>query len=439
MSQPAPRVRRSGPRSSTPEARSSLRLAIVAATVLATAGVLTLVTLEARRAEKALEEATAHTLRDYSGYAGRMMGSELLRRFSEQRSFILAPVTGSSGRAVAEPALDDIVRRGRDYLAAFPAPPDSGVGYFRIDLRSDLMEGRGAARDSFGLRVADTLRKLALVPAATISPDILVIIKGNAPQSVAFTRLLDPAGRPVAVYGFTYTRSAGVAAIAERVFHETPLLPPSFAGARWNYDTTQVRPGEVVNPSLLDMRITDRNGHVLWESSPGTVPLASKGERVVLSTAAGGFDVEAAIKPAGEPQLFPSVVARAQRWSLWALLGLTLLLAALSLLLLRKERQGAADRRTEAMQQLALGLRHELNNALASVMLNAELMREEETLSEDQRERMHAIVEQADRMRGVLRKLEKTDHFDVVVPYLNEGYMVDLSSPSDSENARLGA
>ena len=430
---PAPR--RSVP-SLSPEGHSSVRLAIVAATVLATAGVLALVTLEARRAERALEEASTHTLRDYTGYAGRMMGAELLRRFSEQRSFILAPVTGSSGRAVPEPALDEVAERGREYFTAYPARPDSGLGYFRVDLRSGRMEGNGAARGEFALRIADTLRTLATTTPVTSTPDILVLTRGTTPHSVAFARLLDRGGTPTAFYGFTYTRSAGVAAIAERVFRETPLLPTSFAGARWNYDTTQVRPGEVVNDSLLWMRIMDRSGNVMWQSSARVARNAAPGERVVLSTAAGGFDVEASIKPAGAPTLIPSVVARAQRWSLRALLVLAMLLAAVSLLVLRQERLGAQARRTEAMQQLALGLRHELNNALASVMLNAELMSEERSLTDDQRERMKAIVEQSERMRDVLRRLEKSEQFDVVVPYLNEGYMVDLSAPADGERFR---
>ncbi|MEO7454898.1 MAG: histidine kinase dimerization/phospho-acceptor domain-containing protein [Gemmatimonadaceae bacterium] len=409
------------------ELHSNRRLAFVAATVLATAGVLALVTLEARRAEKALESATAHTLRDYTGYAGRMMGAEVLRRFSEQRAAILAPVTGSSGRDVAAPSLGEVVQRGDEYFASFPAAPDSGLGYFRVDVRTGAIEGRGAVRDSLAAAIADTLRKLGPVAPRSNPTDILVVIQRGTPYSVAFARLFDRTGTATSVYGFTYTRSAGVAAIAGRVFRETPLLPTSFAGARWNYDTTQVRPGEVANDSLLAMRITDRAGHVLWQSAGGTFNASANGERVVLSTAAGGFDVESFIKAAGEPTLIPSIVRRAQSWSLRGLLVLTLLLVGVSLVALRRERLGARDRRTQAMQQLALGLRHEMNNALASVMLNAELLAEEESLDDDQRERLKAIVEQSDRMRAVLRRLEKTDHFHVVVPYLNEGYMVDLS------------
>jgi signal transduction histidine kinase len=108
-----------------------------------------------------------------------------------------------------------------------------------------------------------------------------------------------------------------------------------------------------------------------------------------------------------------------------------MLLSAVALIALRRERLGARSRRAEAMQQLALGLRHEINNALASVMLNAELLAEEDGLDAEQRSRLVAIVEQSRRMRNVLRKLEKAEHFDVVVPYLNEGYMVDLSTTAE--------
>ena len=141
--------------------------------------------------------------------------------------------------------------------------------------------------------------------------------------------------------------------------------------------------------------------------------------------------VETALLPAGEPTLIPNIVRRAQRWSLRALLALTIMLAAVSLIALGGERAGARARRANAMKQLALGLRHELNNALASVMLNAELLSEDQ-LDAAQRERLDAIIEQADRMRNVLRRLEKSERLDVMVPYLNEGFMVDLSAAEPS-------
>jgi signal transduction histidine kinase len=175
------------------------------------------------------------------------------------------------------------------------------------------------------------------------------------------------------------------------------------------------------------VRIFDRKGRLFW-SSPGTQPAPEAiRERTVISTAAGGLTIETALRLGSAPTLIPSVVRRAQRWTTRALVVVTLLLAAVSLLALRGERAVARGRRAEAMQQLALGLRHELNNALASVLLNAELLAEQEGVDPALRERMIAIVEQAERMRDVLRRLEQRERLDTIVPYLDDGFMVDLS------------
>ena len=421
--------RKSGRRSLSPQARSNTRLALVAFTVVLTVCVLVIVTLQARRAEQALDESGVQTLRDYTGYAGRMMGAEVLRRFAEQRATILSPVTGSAQRAVPAPTLDEIVKRGDAYFAEFRTLHDPELGYFRLDPASGTIDGRGSVRGDLAVRVADTVRMALAVKPTLGEPEILVVTHEGVSFSVAFARLLDSAGRVDAVYGFIYARAPLMAAVADRVFEETPLLPTSYAGSRWNYDTTKVVVGEIGNAALLGMRITDRSGQVLWQSRGATAAATSPfRERVVLSTNAGGLIVETALLPAGEPSLAPGIVRRAQRWSLGALLAISAMLAAVSLVALGGERLGARERRAEAMQQLALGLRHELNNALATVMLNAELMREE-TSDPLHRERLESIVGEADRMRGVLRRLEQTDRLEVVVPYLNEGYMVDLSAP----------
>jgi signal transduction histidine kinase len=218
------------------------------------------------------------------------------------------------------------------------------------------------------------------------------------------------------------------------VYREVPLLPVSFAGTRWNYDTTRVRNGEVLNDSLLAMRVRDRLGRLLWKTPDADVVLSKSpyGARTVLSTAAGGFVVEAAMRPVAGKSLIPTIVRSTQRWTLRALIALALLLVVVSLIALRGERQDAHARRVEGMQQLALGLRHEINNALASMLLNAELLNEEQSLTAEQHERLDAIVEQAERMRKVVRRLERSDKLDVV-PYLNEGLMVDLSTTKERD------
>ncbi len=428
-----PLRRQPGEWSLSPQTHSTVRLAVVACTVLVSVVVLVIATLEGRRADRALDEAATHTLRDYAGYAGRTMGGDVLRRFSEQRAVILAPVTGSANRDVAEPRLDDIVARGNRYFSALPGAADMNLGYFRVDLRTHASQSRGAITREFATRIADTLARLVANVPSIPEPNILVLEENGAQRSVAYASLIGPHGSPTAVYGFTYSRAAAIIAVASIAFRETPLLPISFAGKRWNYDTTAKRAGEVVNDSLLGVRIADRAGRVFWQSDRVAATTGTPfSETVVMSTATGGIVVQVALRASSESSLIPSVVRHSQRLSLSALLALTVLLSIVSLLALRQERLGARARRTEAMQQLALGVRHEINNALASVMLNAELLTEEEGLDADQRERLAAIVEQADRMRTVLRRLEKAEHLDNVVPYMNEGYMVDLSATAGS-------
>jgi hypothetical protein len=418
-------------------ALSNTRLAMVACTLLATVAVLLALTFQARGAEDALDEVAAQTLRNYSGYASRMLGADLLRRFADQRASVLAPVTGSSGRNVAQPSLDEIARAGGASFAALGIGNDSSIGYYRMDVATSRMQGIGSVNDALAARIADTLR--AIMPAFTpgMAPNVLALDRSGGLYSLAYAPLFDAHQQLVAIYGYVYARGAVVSAIAAGVYREVPLLPVSFAGARWNYDTTRVRTGEVANDSLVAMRIRDRLGRLLWQTPGAEAVLANSpyGARTVLSTLAGGFVIEAAMRPVAELSLIPAIVRSAQRWTLRGLIALALLLVVVSLIALRGERNDAHARRVEAMQQLALGLRHEINNALASMMLNAELLNEERSLTAEQHDSLDAIIEQAERMRKVVRRLERSDKLDVLVPYLNEGLMVDLSTTRERDVA----
>ncbi len=412
---------------------SSSRLVLAAITVVLTMSFVFALTLLVRRAEQALQRSTTRTLEDYTGYASRLMGAELLRHFSYQRSSILAPVTGSARRAVAAPSLRDVETRADSVFAAYGLLNDPLRGVFCLWLDGGTDETRLNLPPALARHIVDSVRSnIARMPVQTGEQFIMVAEGDAGPITVSYAALVDATGRARAVYGYTYPRARTIAAVAAVVFRDTPLLPSSFTGARWNYDTTAVREGEVGNAGLLDMRVLDRSGKVFWqsESSRGSGPGEYR-ERAVLSTSGGGVVVEAALLPIGVPQLIPAIVQRTQRWMLVVVVALTLLLATAALWALRSERMSARTRRTEAMQQLALGLRHELNNALASVMLNAELLEESKQVDADDRERISAILEQSARMSGVLRRLEKQERFEVMVPYLDAGMMVDLSTPTN--------
>src|SRR5258708_20454475 len=110
--------------------------------------------------------------------------------------------------------------------------------------RSCAIQGIGNASGPFAARIADTLRVLRGTSSITAVQGILAVPCDGVPCSVAYVPLVSRDGRVAAIYGYTYTRSRGMAAVAKRVFRATPLLPVSFSGPRWDYHTTQLPSGE---------------------------------------------------------------------------------------------------------------------------------------------------------------------------------------------------
>ncbi|HEV2148752.1 MAG TPA: GAF domain-containing protein [Longimicrobiaceae bacterium] len=90
-----------------------------------------------------------------------------------------------------------------------------------------------------------------------------------------------------------------------------------------------------------------------------------------------------------------------------------------------REEQAISERRN-ALQQLALGLRHELNNALAGLILEAELLAGGGAGYERYREAVASIQGQVWRIHDVLRRLDDVDALPTK-PYLDCGVMIDLS------------
>ena len=107
-------------------------------------------------------------------------------------------------------------------------------------------------------------------------------------------------------------------------------------------------------------------------------------------------------------------------------------LLAVSLIAFWGEMSHQTSERARSMQQLTTGLRHELNNALASVMLEAQMLAASDEASTDARYAGAAIAEQSERMRNVLRRLDNVDRLPVV-SYFEGRSMVDLAETRPPE------
>ncbi len=87
--------------------------------------------------------------------------------------------------------------------------------------------------------------------------------------------------------------------------------------------------------------------------------------------------------------------------------------------------------RERAMRDLTTGLRHELNNALASIVLEAQLLAEAPSVPDDACVTGATIAEQAERMCAALRRLDHVEQLPVV-NYLKDRSMVDFAHKAPS-------
>lgn len=98
-------------------------------------------------------------------------------------------------------------------------------------------------------------------------------------------------------------------------------------------------------------------------------------------------------------------------------------------------RSEEAVRRSEwlaGIGETALGLRHEINNPLTSMLADASLLEMGGNTTEEEREMIESIIKQARRIRDVVRRLAERKH-DPSVRIVGSQRMIDLSGPPAEE------
>lgn len=98
-------------------------------------------------------------------------------------------------------------------------------------------------------------------------------------------------------------------------------------------------------------------------------------------------------------------------------------------------RSEEAVRRSEwlaGIGETALGLRHEINNPLTSMLADASLLEMGGNTPEEEREMIESIISQARRIRDVVRRLAERKH-DPSVRIVGSQRMIDLSGPSPGD------
>ena len=407
----------------------SWRAALVVACLAGTLVVCAILATEVREANAALYAASTRTLGDYATAAGRVLGTEAIRRDNEFHVRLFGPLTGTVVVDGKVPPLSSFAQRAESLYKSAGFEPDPYRGYLRVDLRTRKWEGVMA--------MADTLRANLLIDTIVArrksgggSP--LVVFPGAPSRIIYASAAVTGTDGHQYVYAITQTRASNFKHAMQETMRTVPLLPPSFTGTAWNMDPTSGAPSRPANGSLIGVRITAADGSLLY-ASPNQYGGPYRGS-YKFQSGPDGFAVETVLRPSLATLLVPAVVRAAGR-TVYIGLGLVgCFLLAVSLIAFWGEMSHQTSERARHMEQLTTGLRHELNNALASVMLESQMLAASDDASVDSRYAGAAIAEQAERMRKVLRRLDNIEHLPVV-NYFEGKSMVDLTGEQPASGA----
>lgn len=413
-----------------PGANSSVRswrAILVVACLVGTTIVCAILASEVHQANRALQATTSQTLRDYATTAGRVLGTETIRRSNDFRAKLFGPLMGTVVVDGEAPPLTTFAERAESLYAAEKYAPDALRGYLRLDVRSKRWEGLLAMSDtSVAHAVVDTI--FARARSGIRSP--LLMVHGiTAPMLTSVAAVADRDGRQY-MYVVTQARSVNFQHAVQQTMETVPLLPPSFTGTALNLDAAGNGSSRQANDSLLGVRIIAADGALLYASTHW-YRTQYRGS-YSFQTGPSGFTIETALRPDLERRLVPAAVRSAGK-SLYIGLGLlAIFLLSASLVAFWGEMSHQTTERTRRMQQLTTGLRHELNNALASVMLESQMLAASDDASPDSRYAGAAIAEQAERMSKVLRRLDDVDRLPLV-SYFDGKSMVDLAGNAPTQ------
>ena len=278
------------------------------------------------------------------------------------------------------------VRRVMDPAVALDDDPMRG--FFRIGEGSGRYDAIEAAADTAAervLREAVAVRRAALDTAVLPGFAVVDIPAGRASSVFALQR--SASGAPVAVYGFTLSWKESFPPLAERVLRRTIVVPPSYFDADAEPDVP------LAADSLIAIRMVDDTGWEFYRSPAQFESSASGSFRGSVSP----ITVHATLHPALAAQLRASMLNDTRRTLQFALPILTLLLAAATVLHLRRERELVRARR-----DFVASVSHDLRTPHAQIRMFAETLLLGREESEEERMRWLAVIGRESRRLGDL-------------------------------------
>jgi len=185
----------------------------------------------------------------------------------------------------------------------------------------------------------------------------------------------DKDGRPLVTYGFETDAASFVGPVLQQVLERTPLLPPSLVRG-------------VTRESILSVTAAAPRGGTIFRSASGTFGSAST-VADSLDERFGRMRLGVSLRSDIAPRLIVGGLPRSRLPLLGAIFALTVGLMVAALLQLRRQQQLAQLR-----VDFVSGVSHELRTPLAQIRLFAELLRNGQLRSEQERDRSIGIIDE---------------------------------------------
>ena len=182
-------------------------------------------------------------------------------------------------------------------------------------------------------------------------------------------------GRPLVTYGFETDASSFVTPVFKQVLERTPLLPPSLLRG-------------VSRDSIVAVTAAAPRGGTVFRSASGDFPSAVS-VTDSLDERFGKMRLGVSLRSDIAPRLVVGGLPRSRLPMLGVIFALTVGLMVAALLQLRRQQQLAQLR-----VDFVSGVSHELRTPLAQIRLFAELLRNGQLRSEQERERSIGIIDE---------------------------------------------
>jgi len=366
---------------------------LLAALLVCTLGLATMLAYEAHDAARSHRATAERALHDYAGVAAWELVAGVNEAVQSALGGALAPMTRARASSPYEllPAPAVLVASANNVLRCANPAGDSARFYFKLDFRDSVLATTGAAISPAMRRwVADTIMSHG---RHAYKPDwgyaiVLGGPKGEQRSALTYAVKYAEHGAPIAAFGFRTCPDIIGPELIRSVITRRSLLPASVTST-------------ANNDSIVNILVRDNNGLPIYQS-PNAQPSPYSAD--VPLEQVGGLTARATIRPHAVELLAFGALPESRVPILVGLLTLTAALVVVTIMQLKREHE-LSRLRSDFISSVS----HELRTPLSQILLFAETLNLGRVRTEEERHSATDVIVQEG--RRLMHLVENILHF----------------------------